>query len=462
RLVGEGSGFTTGRTAYTDSSLTAGGLYFYQVSAVTRGGESGRSVFVSGRAEADRVAPRPPADLAAIADPSAARITVSWSAPTLDGNGGELTGLSAYIISRSRDTAAGLVAIDTVAAGQTRFVDTGLQASTTYFYAVSALDPSGNTSALSSAVSAHTAGIAPPASVAAEGGIGRVTVGWEASTAEDLRGYNVYRSTRSDQGFQRLAGTEGMSFTTGQTAFVDSGLAAGSVFYYRVSVVTASGESAQSPFSGATVQLDNRAPAAPTFVEGEPVVGEPDRLSVTWRAPTTDLTGAELTGVQRYLVYRSDTLTGRFGLVGTVTAPAFVDTGLTAATTYYYQVEAADAQGNVSPRSATAALTSGGVDMPTQVTLSASTPSDPTQSPVVTIRWTGSRGGILHYEVQRTTVANSTNDADYVDVLPNTLDTVRRDTGVTRGVTYYYRVRARDVDNRASEWTQPLPVDVAL
>jgi hypothetical protein len=80
---------------------------------------------------------------------------------------------------------------------------------------------------------------------------------------------------------------------------------------------------------------------------------------------------------------------------------------------------------------------------------------------VVTIRWTGSRGAILQYEVQRATVANSTADADYTSILPNSLETTRTDNTVTRGRTYYYRVRARDADNRVSSWTDPLGVSVS-
>ena len=57
-------------------------------------------------------------------------------------------------------------------------------------------------------------------------------------------------------------------------------------------------------------------------------------------------------------------------------------------------------------------------------------------------------------------VPNSIRDADYTNVLPNTLSTSRDDNGVVRGTTYYYRVRSRDVDNRVSDWTQPLSVDV--
>ena len=129
-------------------------------------------------------------------------------------------------------------------------------------------------------------------------------------------------------------------------------------------------------------------------------------------------------------------------------------------TTYYYLVEAIDQVGNASLSSAVITAVTSGVEKPSDVRLSASTPSDVTQSPEVTILWTGSVGAILHYELKRTTLANSTNDADFVDVATNSLDTQRVDDTVLRGTTYYYRVRARDIDDRFSEWTDLARVDV--
>ncbi len=186
---------------------------------------------------------------------------------------------------------------------------------------------------------------------------------------------------------------------------------------------------------------------------GEAVVGEPERISISWKAPTTDISGADLTGISQYLVYRSTAATGPFSQVGTSTSTAFVDTGLTAKTTYYYEIEAQDASGNIGPTSSVVALTSGGVDLPKNVRLSATTPSDATRPPVVTIAWDAAIGAIVQYEVQRTTVANSTRDADFTSVLPNDVSTSREDDEVSRGTTYYYRVRSRDVDERISDWT---------
>ena len=460
-LSGEGSGYTTGKTAFVDSNLAAGQLRFYRVTAVTASFESEPSSFVSGTSQADEIPPATPSNLVAISADGSAGISLSWSGSTADSDGGDLSGLSGYIIYRGEGSASALAALDTVGSSSTAYDDAGLATATTYYYAVSAVDVSGNVSTRSTSVSATTRGIGVPVSVAATAGIRRITVAWSASDDDGLRGYNVYRSSRSDQGYTRLTGVEGTSFTTGQTTFIDSNLSGGQILFYRISVVTADGESDQSAFAGATVESDHRAPAAPTFVIGEPVVSDPERLSITWKAPVTDSNGSELTGVSSYVIYRSATSTGSYTQIGTSSSASYEDSGLEARTTYYYQVEALDPDGNISPRSSTAAITTGGVDVPTNVTLVSSTPSDGAEPPIVTISWTASSGAILRYEVQRTTVANSTDDADYSDILPTSLTTSRQDNTGTRGVTYYYRVRAVDGDLRTSDWTTPVGVAVA-
>ncbi|MGB1892475.1 MAG: hypothetical protein ACPHSD_12470 [Candidatus Latescibacterota bacterium] len=450
-------------SAYVDTGLEELTTYYYTVSAIDGdGNESARagdvSVVTGGP---DGVAPQAPADLVALAASSAVEISLSWTPPTRDANGGDLTGLTAYVIMRSKGDDASFVSIDTVDAGDNRYTDSdGLESSTTYYYALRALDEVGNSSVRSGAASAKTAGIEAPSGLAANAGIRTITITWNASGEESLLGYNVYRSTRSDEGFTRLAGAEGTSFSTGQTVYVDSNLVGGQTYFYRASTVTSDGESEQSTFVGATVLSDSRAPAAPTLVKAEAVRDDPEKIDLSWNPPTTDINGAELTGVDRYYVYRADDVAGPYTQVATVTSTAYQDTGLVSVTTYYYQIEAIDQVGNTSlPSAAIAAITSG-VEKPSDVRISASTPSDVTQPPEVTILWTGSVGAILHYELQRTTVANSTNDADFVVVGTNSLDTQRVDDTVLRGTTYYYRVRARDIDDRVSEWTDLARVDV--
>ena len=130
------------------------------------------------------------------------------------------------------------------------YVDRGLEELRRYGYAVVGFDGSGNPGVRSQPVTVETGGIAPPAGLRALGEIGRVVLEWEASAETDLRGYNVYRSSRSDAGYERLEGLEGAPFTTGQVSYVDSSVAPGGRYFYRVTAVTSRRESAASGFVG--------------------------------------------------------------------------------------------------------------------------------------------------------------------------------------------------------------------
>ena len=140
----------------------------------------------------DQIAPQAPTDIVALAAPSELQITLGWTPPTRDANGGDLTGLAAYVIMRSEGDDASFVSIDTVEAGGNSYIDSdGLESSTTYYYALRALDEAGNSSVRSSAASAKTAGIEAPFGIAATAGIRNVIVTWTASSEEGLLGYNV-------------------------------------------------------------------------------------------------------------------------------------------------------------------------------------------------------------------------------------------------------------------------------
>jgi hypothetical protein len=81
--------------------------------------------------------------------------------------------------------------------------------------------------------------LVPPSGLTATPGIAQVSLGWTA--VPGATSYNIYRSTTS-------AGEGSTPFRTGVNAnsFADTGLTAGTTYYYQVSAVNAQGESAKS------------------------------------------------------------------------------------------------------------------------------------------------------------------------------------------------------------------------
>jgi hypothetical protein len=192
-------------------------------------------------------------------------------------------------------------------------------------------------SAPSNAVTVTTPAAAPTGLSAAASNV-QISLSWAASLG--ATSYDVYRATS--------AGQEGNTpIATGVTAptFTDSNLTAGTTYYYEVTAVDAAG---QSPMSSEVSATPPQAPAAPT---GLAVLVGATNVSLSWNA---------VSGATGYNIYRG-TNSGGESFDTSVTGTAFNDTGLTAFTTYYYQVSAVNANGE-SARSTELSGTPGGND----------------------------------------------------------------------------------------------------
>src|SRR5262249_1166000 len=120
------SGVTT--TTFTNTGLTNGTTYFYQVTAVNGGGESPTSAEVSPPPQP----PPPPDALTASATPGNPQVVLNWTA---------VTGATSYNIYRGT-TSGGETLLQSGVTGTT-FTNTGLTNGTTYFYQISAVNGGG-------------------------------------------------------------------------------------------------------------------------------------------------------------------------------------------------------------------------------------------------------------------------------------------------------------------------------
>lgn len=143
---------------------------------------------------------------------------------------------------------------------QSQFLDGDVRVAVSYVYAVTALDHSGNESALSDSVSGFIADGVPPGKVAdfhARGTADGVRLTWVAPTDSDLLGFRVARSR--DPVFSDPLVTLGRADST----FVDS-TALERVFYvYRIEAVDESGNYGEPSFAD-VIRPDATAPNAPT------------------------------------------------------------------------------------------------------------------------------------------------------------------------------------------------------
>ena len=156
-------------------------------------------------------------------------------------------------------------------------------------------------------------GTAPavPADLAATAGNQQVGLTWTPSTG--ATSYHVKRSTSSGGPYTQMGAPS-------TTSYNDSAVMNGTKYFYVLSAVNASGESANSGEVSATP-----APAVPPVPTGLTATGRNQQVSLSWAAST---------GATSYHVKRSATSGGPYTEVSAPAAVSFIDTGLANGTTY--------------------------------------------------------------------------------------------------------------------------------
>jgi len=214
---------------------------------------------------------------------SSSQINLSWSASS---------GATSYNVKRATVSGGPYT---TVATGvtATSYSDTGLAASTAYYYVISAVNASGESpNSTEKSATTQSGGSAPPAPTnltATAVSSNQINLTWSASSG--ATSYNVKRATVSGGPYTTIA--TGVA----ATSYNNTGLTASTTYYYVVSAVNASGESANStekiattlPVGGTDVLLSQGKPAtASSFQSGYPVSnGNDGSLSTRWSASSS-------------------------------------------------------------------------------------------------------------------------------------------------------------------------------
>ena len=297
-------------------------------------------------------------------------IGLSWTAVTPPAN----CSISSYSIYGG--TTANPTTLIASGLTGTTYSNTGLTASTTYYYVVKAVDADGTStaSAQTTATTPAYSVIAPPTSLTAVGSsYQQIDLRWVASTAPAPNtapvNYSVYRSktTPFTPSSSNLMGT-----TVGITNYVDSnypatltagessippgpGIQPSTTYYYQVVASTLSGMS-PAAMASATSLPTTSSTAAPAALTGLTAMAEnANEIDLIWNSTSSGVG----TVVTMYYIYRSTTPTftpAASNQIGITKSNWFQDDVLTASTQYYYQVLANNSIG-VSPSSTTVTAT---------------------------------------------------------------------------------------------------------
>jgi fibronectin type 3 domain-containing protein len=312
--VGTVSGTTT---TFTDTGLTNGKTYFYNVAANNGAGVSPDSNEVS--VSPGPAAAAPPAPTGLAANPADSSIDLTWNPSA---------GAAGYSVYRG--TAPGAEGATPVGTTTTDgFTDTGLANGTGYYYTVAASNAAGTSAKTAEANTVPTAAVvAPPVpfGVVITPSAGQIQLQW--TYEENATGYRIYRSaTPGGEGATALA-------TVTSSSYTDTAVTSGTTYYYEITALTGTTESARSSEYSANT---SGTPAAPPTPAGLAATAGNASVALAWTASA---------GATSYSIYRGTT-SGAEGTTaaGTSTTNSFTDTGLTNGTTYYYTITASNPAG---------------------------------------------------------------------------------------------------------------------
>ncbi len=312
-----------------------------------------------------------------------------------------------------------------------QFVDNNVDAYTTYYYVVRAIDNAGNESTNSNEfqiTSADTSSPpATPTSLSTVAMDGKVDLNWTCSTSTNpaVLYYKIYRSLVSGGPYQ----TSAIAF--GGCGVTDSQVQNEVTYYYVVAAVNTRGrESGMSNEASGTPQVFP--PIAPSALTATAV--KYYQVDLTWTDNADDETSFE--------IERSDSgASGPYTLVGSVGTndTTYSNLGLNGSTQYCYRVRAVNSAGESGYTSSSCATTPIEIpDGPDSLIVSA------VDSSSILLIWDDT--DVTHtttYQIERTT------DSAILNVsAPQTSYT---DTGLAMGTTYTYRIQACNT-NGCSPW----------
>ena len=300
----------TNQTSFSDTGLSPATEYEYRVQAVNGDGLESALSDAASATTLDATPPTIPQNL--VATPvGTERIDLAW-----DASEDPETGILGYRVFRDGSEVG--------TTEQTVYQDDGLSPATRYDFYVVAVNGGGLESQPSATISATTfdgTGPTTPTNLTATAtGTNRVDLEW--TPAEDpesgIASYKVFRD-----------GSEVGS--TSETTYQDTGLDPATTYEYRVSATNGDGLQGGLSDPAEATTMDGSGPSAPTNVTAETV--SQTQINLTWTASEDPESG-----VDRYIVYRDDTM------IGSVTDTSFADSGLTQNTTYVYSISAVNGE----------------------------------------------------------------------------------------------------------------------
>ncbi len=396
-------------TTYNITGLTVNVTYYYRVRA-SNGCSTGLN---SNTITTSTTAPIAPTATAAS----------NFTCTSLNANWGAVAGATAYILDVATD--AGFTALlpgyaNLNVGNNTTINVTGLVVNTTYYYRVRALNGCSTSSNSSTIAVSTTAPISPTAVGASNFTCTSLNANWGA-----VSGATVYfLDVATDAGFTSFVVGYNNVNVSNVTTYNITGLIVNTTYFYRVRAANGCSVSLNSN----SIMVITSAPFAPVGIAASNFTCT--SMNANWGAST---------GANAYFldVSTSPAFSSFFGTYNNLNvnnATTYNITGLTTGTTYYYRVRASNGC-STSQNSNTINATITAPDAPNALT--------PTNVVCLSMNanWSASAGAITYFLDVATDASFTAFVAGYNNLNVNNVLTYNV-TGLSAGITYYYRVRA--------------------
>ena len=400
-------------TAYTDETAQVGTTYFYTVQSINIDGRTSTGFDTTGVSA--RVPYPIPADVEQVAAKAGVgSVTVTWA---------EAADADAYFVYRSTYAATedtGWTAIAKNVA-ETRYEDTDVESGATYFYNVKGVNKDGLLSSGWSAAASATVLYPDPSLVEltdAEADPDGITVTWK--TAANAVSYNVLRRTDGTD-WAMLA--EGVT----ATAYTDKTAQPGTTYSYTVQSVNADGVKGSYDTTGVSATALYPIPAEVKLTAAK---ASGSAIVVTWKAAAN---------AASYNVLRRTDGADWTVLAEGVKAVTYTDKTVQPGTTYFYTVQAVNADG-VAGGYHTTGVSAVVPTTPLQVKLAAAKVSGTS----IVVTWEKTDRAV-QYKVYR----KVEGDTGWTGIATVT-GTSYTDSKVTADVQYTYTVRGINADGELS------------
>lgn len=298
---------------------------------------------------------------------------------------------------------------------KTFYVDSDAEYGKTYYYCIRAVFADWSATEYSDPVSGYVLA-KPEINYIKSKSSKTLEINWDA--VKGAQGYRLYRKDASSDTFEEVA-----ELTSGtQTTYVDTVKSNNKKYTYKIKAYNIN--SGKEGESGYSEEKSGKS------------VGKPGIISVTSKnQKTLEITWKKVGGASGYIVKRSTSKEGKYSKIGTVSSGetvSYQDKTVKYGKTYYYKVEAFNKNDGKKGYSGDSGIVSGKTVAKTEITSVKSK-----SSTALEIKWE-KVSDAYGYKVKRSTSKNGTYKV--IKTIKSANTTSYKDTSVTAGKTYYYKV----------------------